>query len=118
MDDFIDLEPIILQPGTSITRTFTFAACTSATANDGSIPYGTLLSSVAVVVFDESGTDVTSQIVISESNTTLVESIKFKYPAISGPGRYSVEMVVTLDTGETEEYDFTRLFALDISAAR
>ena len=117
-DSFQDADPIILQPGSSLTRTFTFAACTSATANDGSIPYGTTVSTVDITAFDESGTDVTVQIVVSESNTSLVETIKLKYPATSGTGRYSIEMIVTLDSGDVMEFDFTKLYALDIRAAR
>lgn len=117
-DSFQDADPIILQPGSSLTRTFTFAACTSATANDGSIPHGTLVSTVDVTIFDESGDDKTTEIVVSESNTSLVETMKLKYPATAGTGRYSIEMIVTLDDGDVMEFDFTRLFALDITAAR
>ncbi|GAG13737.1 unnamed protein product, partial [marine sediment metagenome] len=81
-DSFQETTVIILQPGdATVPYTFTFKACTTAIANDGSIPYGTTISSVVVVVFDESGTDVTAQIVASESNTALVETINLKYPA-------------------------------------
>ena len=118
-DSFQGNKAIYLQPGdATVPYTFTFAACTSATANDGSIPYGTLLSSVAVTAFDAAGADKTSEIVVSESNTTLVETVNLKYPATAGAGRYSIEMLVTLDSGAVMEFDFTRLYATDISAAR
>ena len=118
-DSFQGIRNITLQPGdATIPYTFTFAACTSATANDGSIPYDTLLSEVAVTVFDAAGVDKTTEIVTDESSTTLVETVWLKYPATAGAGRYSLEMLVTLDSGAVMEFDFTRLYATDISAAR
>ena len=118
-DSFQETNVIILQPGdATVPYTFTFAACTSATANDGSIPFGTTISSVVVTVLDASGTDVTAQIIASESNTALVETINLKYPATAGPGRYSIEMLATLDSGAVLEFDFTGLHALDLSAER
>jgi hypothetical protein len=117
--EFQGRDSIWLQPGdATVPYTFTFAACTSATANDGSIPYGTTVSSVVVTVFDEAGTDVTTQIVASETNTSLVETINMKYPATAGGGRYSIEMLVTLSSGAVMEFDFTKLYALDIAAVR
>jgi len=116
-DSFQGVENIILQPGdATVPYTFTFAACSSATANDGSIPYDTTITSVVVKVFDEAGTDVTTQAVESESNTTTVETINLKYPATTGIGRYSIEMLVTLSSGAVMEFDFTRLYAEDIAA--
>lgn len=115
-DSFQGVADIILQPGdATVPYTFTFAACSSTTANDGSIPYNTTISSVAVTAFDEEGSDVTSQMVASESNTTTTETINLKYPATAGAGRYSLEMLVTLDSGAVMEFDFTRIYAEDIA---
>ena len=116
-DSFQGVEDIILQPGSAtVPYTFTFAACSSATANDGSIPYGTTISSAVIKVFDEAGTDVTTQIIASETNTSTVLTINLKYPTTAGVGRYSIEMVVTLDSGAVMEFDFTRVYAEDIGA--
>ena len=118
-DSFQESTCIFLQPGdATVPYTFTFAACSSATANDGSIPFNTTIASVVVTVFDEAGTDVTAQIVASESNTALVETINLKYPATAGTGRYSIEMLATLDSGAVMEFDFTGLYALDLAALR
>lgn len=120
MDDFKGRDPIILQPGdSSVPFTFTFAASTSATANTGSIPFGTLLSTVTqgvVEAFDESGSTVTASIVEGASNSSLVQTVTLNYPATSG--RYSLEMLMTLDNGAVMEFDFTRVYAMDISAKR
>ena len=116
-DSFQGTANILLQPGSAtVPYTFTFAACSSATANDGSIPYGTTISGADVKAFDEGGTDRTAEMVDSESNTTTVVTINLKYPATTGEGRYSLEIVLTLSSGAVMEFDFTRVFAMDIAA--
>ena len=116
-DSFDGIDTIILQPGSAtVPYTFTFSACSSTTANDGSIPYNTTISSAVVKAFDEGGTDRTSELIASESNTTTVITVNMKYPATTGAGRYSVEFVLTLSSGAVMEFDFTRVYAKDIAA--
>ena len=105
---------IILQPGSAtVPYSFTFSAATSATANDGSIPFGSTIASAVLTVFDSDGDDVTSEIIVAESNTDTVCSVTMKYPATSGNGTYSLEFLLTLSTGAVLEYDFTRIYARD-----
>ena len=113
-DSFQGLKSIIVQPGSNITRTFTFAACSSATANDGSIPYGVTIASAAVKAFKD-GTDSTDDLIVSSSTATLVVSVRLKYPVTGGNGRYSLKIVLTFSDGQTEEYDFNRVYAMDIT---
>ena len=119
-DSFQKSEIIRLQPGSAtVPYTFTFAAASSATANDGSIPYGTTISQepgADVKAFDEAEADVTSDLIASESNTTLIVTINLKYPTTPGAGRYSLEIVLTLSSGAVMEFDFTRVYAEDIAA--
>jgi len=116
-DSFQGIAIIILQPGSAtVPYTFTFAASSSAAANDGSIPYGTTISSAATKAFDEGGIDRTSEIIVSESKTTTVVTVNLKYPATTGDGRYSLEMLITLNTDAVMEFDFTRVYAKDIAA--
>ena len=116
-DSFQGVADIILQPGSAtVPYTFTFAAASSATANDGSLPYGTTISTGVVIAYDEAGNVVTTEMIASESNTSTVQTVNLKYPATTGAGRYSLEMVLTLDSGAVMEFDFTRVFAKDISA--
>lgn len=116
-DSFQGVADIILQPGSAtVPYAFTFEAASSATANDGSLPTGTTISSTAIRAFDEAGNDVTAEMVASESSTTTVQTINLKYPATTGVGRYSLEMLLTLSSGAVMEFDFTRVFAKDISA--
>jgi len=114
-DSFDGTETIILQPGDSAKpRYFTFAICTSQTANDGAIPYGTTISSVAVKAFDDGGTDVTAQMVDASSQSGTVVTVDLNYP--TSAGRYSLEFELTLDSGAVLEFDFTRVYAEDIAA--
>jgi hypothetical protein len=116
-DSFQGVEDIVLQPGSdAVPYQFIFAACSSSTANDGSIPNGTTISSGVIKAFDEAGDDVTTEMVDSESNTSLVQTIWLKYPASSGAGRYSLEMILTLSSAAVMEFDFTRVYAKDITA--
>lgn len=116
-DSFQGVADIILQPGdATVPYTFTFAAASSATANDGSIPYGTTISGADVKAFDEGGTDRTTEMVASETNTTTVVTINLKYPATTGAGHYSLEILLTLNSGAVLEFDFTRVYAKDITA--
>lgn len=116
-DSFQGVADIILQPGSAtVPYTFTFAAASSATANDGSIPYGTTISTAVIKALDEAGNDVTTEMISSETNTATVLTISLKYPATTGAGRYSLEMLVTLSSAAVMEFDFTRVFAEDIAA--
>ena len=117
-DNFTGSDRIELQPGDSeCPYTFTFSVASSATANDGSIPYGLTIASVAVKAFDEAGTDKTSDIVDSSSVSSPTVSVALNYPATAGAGRYSLEMVLTYSgAGAKKEFDFTRVFAEDIAA--
>jgi len=118
-DSFKGAIRIILQPGdTSVPYSFAFSACSSQTANDGSIPFTTTIASMVVKAYDMAGADVTADIIVSESNSDLKEIILMKYPVTPGAGRYSLEMLATLSSGAVMEFDFTRLYALDIEAKR
>jgi len=116
-DHFQGVADIILQPGDSaVPYTFTFSAATTGTANDGSIPYNTTIASAVIKAIDEAGVDKTTEVIDSETNTSLVLTISLNYPATAGVGRYSLEMLVTLNSGTVMEFDFTRVYAEDITA--
>lgn len=115
-DSFTTAGLIILQPGSlTVPYSFTFSIASSATANDGAIPFGSTISSVAVKAFDVGGTDRTTEMVVSSSVSSPVVSVALKYPT-TGPGVYSLEFVLTLSTGAKMEFDFTRISVRDISA--
>ena len=117
MDSFTGSDRIVLQPGSSaVPYTFTFGVATSATANDGAIPYGTTISSIVVKAFDEAGTDVTTQMVISQTVASPTVTLTLTYPATAGAGRYSLEFVLTLSSAAVMEFDFTRVYAEDQAA--
>jgi len=114
-DSFQGSSIITVQPGDhSSSYTFTFAACSSATANDGSLPYGTTIASCVTTAYDETGTDCTTLLIYTESLATPVVTVGLKWPTTAG--RYSLEFVLTLSTGSVMEFDFTRIYAEDIAA--
>jgi len=114
-DSFTTPGLVILQPGSlTVPYSFTFSVASSATANDGSIPYDSTIVSAAVKAFDAGGTDRTTELIASSSVSSPVVSVSLKYPATTGEGVYSIEFVLTLSTGAKMEFDFTRVHAEDI----
>lgn len=113
MPDFKGTEDITLQPGdATVPYTFALTPCTSATANDGAIPFGTTVSSVAVTAHKQvDGTVITSDIIVSSSVSSNVVTVNLKYPATSGEGEYHLQILATLNTGAILEFDFNRVKA-------
>jgi len=116
-DSFTGTKSIRLQPESdAVPYTFTFPINSSATANDGAIPFADTITGSVVSAFSETGEDVTAEIVDSSSETTTVVSVALNYPAVAGAGRYSLEFVLTLNSGAIMEFDFTRVYAEDVTA--
>ena len=125
-DSFQGMADISLQPASNAVKyKFTFALTSSATANDGAIPYGftigtPLIPRPIVKAFDEGGTDRSAEIVGAISNTTTVVSVDLNYPTVTGVGRYSLEFTLTIikfpGIRKSMEFDFTRVYAEDIAA--
>ena len=112
MPDFKGTENIILQPGdATVPYAFALTPCTSATANDGAIPYGATVSSIVVTAHTQAGAVVTSEIVASSSVSANVATVNLKYPATSGVGKYHLRILATLSTGAILEFDFNRIRA-------
>ena len=103
---------IVLQPTTAqAPYTFTFPICSSATANDGCIPYGDSLSSCTVKIYSASGEDVTSEILHSSSLAANVVTVELDYPSTSGPGKYKLTFEYTTANGYSDEADAHRIVA-------
>jgi len=108
---------VILQPDdTKVGITIRVKAASTATANDGYIPYGLTVSGVASTVYDEDGTDVTSDIKYANPTVSGGEYVKIelKYPTTNGEGRYTLSHLLTLSDGGTRELDFSRIYAKDL----
>ena len=76
-----------------------FKVCSSATANDEFLPYGTTISAAALTCLGSDGTAVTSIFVGSETILSNVVSQKFTVPS-EGVGTYTVYFKLTLDDGQ------------------
>jgi len=76
-----------------------FKVCSTSTANDQFLPYGTNISSAELTAVDSDGTAVTSIFVGSETVLSNVVSQKFTFPD-EGVGTYTVFFKLTLDDGQ------------------
>ena len=108
--DFKTHGDIRLRSDDIIRYSFKFTPASSATANDGNIPYGTTVSSCDVSVYTEDGTAVTS-IVSSDTLSDNTCILTMQYPDDFGDGRYVIKFVLTLSSGDTKSNYFTRLYS-------
>jgi len=116
MPDFLTEGWIYLQPHTvKYPLALAFPPCTSATANDGPIPYGSSVASAVLVTTDSTGTAVTDILDGVATVAANVVSCTLSYPATSGDGAYTLEARLTLDTGAVLPYDARRIIAGDRS---
>lgn len=115
-DSFKSSDPIILQPNDlAVPYTFEFTICSSATANDGALPYGDSAASVAVTAHDEDGADKTSELINGTPGLAdNVATVALDYPDTSGAGTYHLTFVVTTANGSKIEFDFNRIYARDL----
>ena len=99
--NFSGNEKLVLLPGTvDYPMRFSFAACTSATANDGSLPYGATISSAALLALDKGGTDITPALTDAATvSGGLYVDVPLSYPADAALGSCKVYVILTLSSG-------------------
>lgn len=113
MPDFKGMSRIELQPNdVDVPYQFYFTACSSASANDGWLPYGDGIASVVVTAWTSDGTQ-DSEIIAADTEVNDVVTLDLTYPLTNGPGRYKIRFVITTDDGATIEADFDRVYAKD-----
>lgn len=118
-DDFEGREYITLRPGASkVARTFAIEVCSSATANDGRIPYGRTVASVVVTAYSSSNTVVTTELIYGTPSVAAnVVTIRFNYPSTTGVGFYEIKILATLDDGSTiDSLYFEKIHAVNEQA--
>ena len=118
-DDFLGIEWIKLRPGdVKVPYTYQVTVCSSATANDGQIPYGTNVSSIVVAAYTSANVSCTSDLIYGTPTVSSnVVTVKFDYPSENGVGNYEITIKCTLDNGETtKELTFLRIKAVNEQA--
>ena len=114
MSTFKGNDPIILQPNdANIAYTFHLDTCTSSTANDGKLAYGTTISGVTATATNSSG-DTDTELIASTSLSTPDIILTLSYPTTNGIDRYKITFVLDISDGSTKELDFPIVYAKDI----
>lgn len=122
MPDFQGSTKFTLRPGAvDVPFLWEFEACSAADANDGSLPYGTLIDSATIVVYDDDGTDVTEETVgVNSSSTVTVSSDGLSvaalvdYPtalALESPTYLKFVLTLTLTTAAVIVFEHRRIIA-------
>lgn len=116
-DSFEEVEngTLYLQPNSyNVKRTYTFTVNSSALANDGFVPFGETVASIAVVGYKISdNTVVTSALIIGIPTVAdNVASVYYKYPGEAG--NFKITIIATFSGGGVDEADFTRIVSMNI----
>ena len=108
MPDFQDRGNIIVQPGdVTVPYGFSIQPCSSVSANDGGIPFGTTINTVAVTAHKSDGSAATG-LVASSSIASNVVTVNLSYPS-TDEGTYHLRFICTLSTNAIMEFDFNRV---------
>jgi hypothetical protein len=91
---------------------FRLTQCSSATANDGALPYGLTVASITSTIHTLAGIDATAEMVESDFYEVLVYQARLNYPTTTGAGSYHLSIVVTFLDGSTKQLDFDRIVAV------
>lgn len=111
MSDVEGHEEIVLRPGdTAVPYNFNAAPCSSATANDGAIPYGTNVESVVVTGYKDGADEADDDLVEASSESSNIVQVQLNYPA-GGAGKYQLRFALTLDTSQVLNFRFDELRA-------
>lgn len=115
---FQSSEAIKLQPNDSkLVYKFNFPVCSSSSANDGTLPYGTTISGIAVTSWNGS-TQIEDLIYGTPSVQSTVATVQLSYPSttmsgVSGKIYPKLRFVMTLSDGSTLEDDFDNIVVGD-----
>jgi hypothetical protein len=115
MPDFAGSSRVKLQPSTTgFPMSATLPTCTSATANDGVIPYGDALSTATVALYSPSGANVTSMMMPTAA-TVRGSTVSWRISYYEGMayGLYKFTIVFTCNSGYTDELDGRRIWVSD-----
>jgi hypothetical protein len=112
MSDFKTNGRVTLRPDDIKGKSYTITVSSSATANDGYIPYNTNVSSVVVIAYDSDDEIVTTDLI--EGTPTVTNNViyvQYKYPILNLNGQYKIVFKLTLDNGDVYIAIFGRVFA-------
>ena len=100
--DIVGSTKIVLRSGTGkYPLRFFFSAASSPSLNDGSLPYGTTISSVQALITDAAGDDITTQAVeaVDVDDSGLWVDLSLNFPATAAKKKAVTMLLLTLSTG-------------------
>lgn len=102
--DFVGSDKVIIRAGTvNYPISFNFSPCTSDTANDGSIPFDTVIESAEIIVQAKDKTDITEIVGGSAIVVEIVDGLRvnaeFDFPPDTRKGVCVVLIALTLNIG-------------------
>ncbi|MCE5335475.1 MAG: hypothetical protein LLG06_12905 [Desulfobacteraceae bacterium] len=110
-DDFEGREIVKVRPNTKDYPVgMSFSICSSETANDGAIPFGTTMSSAVVKAYGPTGADVTA-ILVTIPATVQGNTVKcgVSWHEKIVPGLHTLTAVLTFASGHIYEFDLKRV---------
>lgn len=114
MPSFRGNKKVVIQPGSvDVGFCFHVTTCTSATSNDGAIPFSTTISSVAVSAKTADGTTDTELITSTILSTPDID-LALSWPTTNGAGRYKITFILTMSDSSKIEIDFHRIVCEDL----
>lgn len=116
MPDFVGTDTVVIQPyDDDVPYSWGFEACSSAIANDGSLPFGTTISSYTITAHKHGSPDVDASdaLIASHGRNGFVIQARLQYPTTLGAGMYHIRIVLTLSDTSDIEFDFNRVVVRD-----
>lgn len=111
MPDFVGSKYLtLLSEARNVPVSLTFDACSSATDNDGAIPYGDTIASAVVKAYSPAGTEVTSSMVTQAASVDgSTVSCEISYYTGCSAGTYTLRTILTLASGAILSYRLARV---------
>lgn len=108
-------EGILLQPGTKTTRIIEVPVKTNINEKKGFLAPGTTISNINLIATkNETGINVTTDLIQTYSFDDDSITITFKYPNINGDGRYKLKITLAISSGDVEIITMDRIVAVTL----
>jgi len=118
MPDYKDQDSINLIPDKKIAITFRHPIESADGADDGTIAYGTTITSAEITVYnDDFSKNITTDIIDGTAQLLVNEvTVVFKYPVENGVGRYKAIIKLDVSNGDVLPLRYYRIYVVGLSS--